>query len=236
MAPMMSSASRDFDELLDCLAASCHGSRELNKIKTFLGENFKKTAQRQAFLLPRLMQEPIVWDAVKSAIWESVDEQTANQFPFLQGDVIGTTVVLALGIAESSQQHDLWLVLSPDCDCIRAPLVRVAPVFPVYDGNAANHEMTQRFGYSLKLATSKAFPLPSLPSDSLDTDLRGYFADLEEPYYIGAQDKGFATPYASMTVTGWHLLNGLIQEKETRAASIEEATAIRKHNLKQAPQ
>lgn len=231
MAPIVSSDSREFDELLDCLAASCHGSRELNNIKTFLGKNFKKTAQRQAFLLPRLIQDPIVCDAVKSAIWVSADEQSANHFPFLQGDVIGTTVVLALGIAESSQEHDLWLVLSPDCDCIRAPFVRVAPVFPVYNGNVANHEITQRFGYSLKLATSKAFPLPTLPNDPPDTGLQGYFADLEVPYYIGVQDKGLATPYASMTVTGWHLLNGLIQEKETRAASIEEAIAIRKHNF-----
>ena len=140
-----------------------------------------------------------------------------------------------LGIAETFQQHELWLVLSPDCDCIRANFVRVAPVFPVYGGSQADNDMTQRFGYCLKLATPKAFPLPLLPGDDDTAELRGYFADLEEPFYIAEQEKGLATSYASMTMTGWHLLNGLIQDKETRAVSILEATAIRTHNLKPNP-
>lgn len=149
MAQIASSGDGDFNALINRLAASCHGTRELKAIKRFLTDNFKKTTHRQAFLLPRLLQEPIVCDSVKTTVWKSVDDQSANQFPFLQGDVIGTTAVLALGISETFQQHDLWLVLSPDRDCIRAPFVRVAPVFPVYGGNQADNDMTQRFGYCL---------------------------------------------------------------------------------------
>ncbi len=61
----------------------------------------------------------------------------------------------------------------------------------------------------------KAFPLPKLPSDTED-ELRGYFADFGEPFYIEQGSAPMATPYAFMTVTGWHLLNAIIQEKETQ--------------------
>jgi hypothetical protein len=215
-----------FQSLIDALAASCHGSTALANIRAFLSTTLKKTAHREEFLLPRLLQEAILWDGIRDHVWEDVTKQEANRFAFLQGDVIGTTMVLALGIAETSQEHDLWLVLSPDCNCVRASYVSVAPVFPVFSGTTADQGWTQRFGHALSLRTSKAFPLPCLPGDD-DPALRGYFADLETPYYIAADYKGLATPYASMTVVGWHLLNGLIQDKETRAADIAEAVAIR---------
>jgi hypothetical protein len=102
----------------------------------------------------------------------------------------------------------------------------VAPVFPVYSDERGDAQWTQRFGYALKLSSPKAFPLPPLPGDH-DAGLRGYFADLGEPFFITSADKGLATPYASMTITAWHMLNGLIQENDTRAADIVEATAIR---------
>jgi hypothetical protein len=215
-----------FQSLIDDLAATCHGCAEFAAIRAFLGTSLTKTAQREAFLLPRLMQEAILWDGIKDSVWKESTKQEANRFAFLQGDVIGTTMVLALGMAETSQQHELWLVLAPDCDCVRASHVRVAPVFPVFSGTIADRDRTQRFNNSLSLRTSKAFPLPRLPGDD-DPALRGYFADLEIPYYLREDDKGLATPYASMTVVGWHLLNGLIQDKETRAADIAEAVAIR---------
>lgn len=215
-----------FQKLIDDLAKSCHGSTELKALKAFLSNDLTKTPQREAFLFPKLVQAAITWDAVRDAVWKDADKREANRFPFLQGDVIGTTTVLALGMAETTQTHDLWLVLSPDCDCVRSAYVRVAPVFAVQKDPKADNDRTQRLGYSLKLASPKAFPLPPLPGDS-DSDLRGYFADLETPYFISADDKWLATPYASMTMAGWHLLNGLIQENETRAADIAEATAIR---------
>jgi len=215
-----------FNKLIADLAKSCHGSAELRAVKGFLANDLKKTSQREAFLFPKLVQAAITWDAVKDTVWADAEKREENRFPFLQGDVIGTTTVLALGMAEITQDHDLWLVLSPDCDCVRSSYVRVAPVFAVKKGPKVDNDRTQRFGYSLKLASPKAFPLPPLPGD-IDQDLRGYFADLETPYFIAADDKGLATSYASMTMAAWHLLNGLIQENETRAADIAEATAIR---------
>lgn len=226
MSEATHSHADQFNSLIKELARSCHGSTELKAVKSFLAKDLVKTADRESFLLPKLLQQAIIWDEVKKSVWPDKPTQDANHFQFLQGDVIGTTMVLALGTAESNQDHDLWLVLSPDCDCVRAKYVRVAPVFEVFKGQKSEVEKTQRFGYTLKLASTKAFPLPPIPGDS-DPDLRGYFADLEEPFYINKSDMGFATPYAPMTVEGWHLLNGLIQENETRAANIAEATAIR---------
>lgn len=101
----------------------------------------------------------------------------------------------------------------------RESFIRVAPIFPIYSSSKST-EAKQRFGHSLKLSTLKAFPLPKLPSDTED-GLRGYFADFGEPFYIEQGSAPMATPYASMTVTGWHLLNAIIQEKETRAVNME---------------
>ena len=214
-----------FQSLIDALATSCHGSTELVAVREFLGNKLKKTAQREQFLLPRLMKDPILWDGVKDHVWPESDRQHANRFAFLQGDIIGTTTVLALGMAETSQEHELWFVLSPDCDCVRASYVRVAAVFAVSSGLTADKDRTTYFTNSLRLHTPRAFPLPRLPGDD-DPALRGYFADLETPYYLLKEDKGLATPYASMTVAGWHLLNGLLQDKETRA-DIAEAVKLR---------
>jgi hypothetical protein len=198
----------------------------LKAVKDFLSADLKKTAERESFLLPRLLQTAISWEAVKESVWPDSAIQEANCFSFLQGDIVETTTVLALGMTESSQTHDLWMVLSPDCDCVRGAFIRIAPVFAVYKGRRSDSDSAQRFGHSLKLSSPKAFPLPVLPGDC-DPDLRGYFADLEIPYFIDEQSKGWATPCASMTMSGWHLLNGLIQDKETRSVNIPEATAIR---------
>ena len=214
-----------FNGLVEELAKSSHGSAKLAEVKKFLDKELKGTANRESFLLPKLLQEAVVWEDVKDSVWKSEKAQKENKFPFLQGDVIGTEIVMRLGEAETSQKHGIWLVLAPDCDCVRSSFIRVAPVFPVYSGSKSTGD-NQRFGHSLKLSTLKAFPLPKLPSDMEDV-LRGYFADFGEPFFIKQGSALIATSYASMTVTGWHLLNAIIQEKETRTANMEEAVAIR---------
>ena len=131
MSQPTSSDEDRFKNLIDNLAKSSHGSNELKAVKSFLSNDLKKKAQREAFLFPKLIQSAITWDAVKDTVWQDAEKRDANRFPFLQGDVIITKMVLALGMAESTQDHELWLVLSPDCDCVRSSYVRVAPVFAV---------------------------------------------------------------------------------------------------------
>ena len=227
----MSPSSLDarFDSLVEELAKSSHGSAKLGEVKKFLDKELKGTANRESFLLPKLLQEAVVWEDVKGSVWKSEQAQRENKFPFLQGDVIGTRIVMRLGEGQTLQEHDIWLVLAPDCDCVRSAFIRVAPIFPVYRGNKSTNA-NQRFGHSLKLSTLKAFPLPKLPSDT-EGEVRGYFADFEEPFYIEQRSAPIATPYASMTVTGWHLLNAIIQEKETRAVNMEEAVSIRSREI-----
>ena len=92
-----------FDALIKKLATSSHGSQELGALKAFLANDLKK--DREAFLLPRLAQAAVTWLDVKERIWPTPADQEKNQFPFLQGDIIATTMVLALGMAESSQRQ-----------------------------------------------------------------------------------------------------------------------------------
>jgi hypothetical protein len=217
---------REFEKLIDKLAETSHGSQEFIAIKKFLQTQIAKTEGRKKFLLPKLTQNAILWDEIKAKVWNSQEDQENNRFPFLQGDIIQTSMVYALASAESTQKHDLWIVLSPDCDCVRSRYIRVASVFPVYIGENENKLSTQRFNEALKFATHRFFPLPTLEGD-IDEFLIGYFVDIETPYYIANEYKDIATPCASLTLAGWHLLNGVLQEKDTRAANIAEATKIR---------
>ena len=107
MSQSTSTDDERFQKLIDNLATHCHGSNELKAVKEFLSNELKKTVVREAFLLPKLIQGAIAWDAVKESVWKDPAKREANRFPFLQGDIIGTTTVLALGIAESTQSHEL---------------------------------------------------------------------------------------------------------------------------------
>lgn len=86
-----------------------------------------------------------------------------------------------------------------------------------------------------KTAARENFLLPLLTRSAvswdevkdIDSEVRGYFADFDEPCFIEHEKVHAATVYASMTVTGWHLLNGFIQERETRAINISEAILLR---------
>ena len=64
-----SETEESFLKLVTNLAASCHGSKELGEIKSFLAKKIKKTVQRESFLLPRLMQPAILWSDVKDRVW-----------------------------------------------------------------------------------------------------------------------------------------------------------------------
>ena len=181
-----------FSGLINDLAKSSHGSSELKAIKGFLDKDLKKTAAREKFLLPLLTRSAIRWEEVKASVWNSEEEMNLNHFPFLQGDIISTSLVLTLGMAQTQQQHKLWLVLSPDCDCVRSRFVRVAPVFPVLASAAPSDVEPTRFGHSLRLSSPKAFPIPPLPKD-IGSGVRGYFADFDEPCFIEQDSKNAAT-------------------------------------------
>ena len=108
----VSSQDDRFRALIDNLATTNHGSAALGAVKAFLASDVKK--EREAFLLPRLGQEAVTWLGVKDRIWSTPEGQQTNQFPFLQGDLIETTMVLALGMAESSQTHRLKFLNKTD--------------------------------------------------------------------------------------------------------------------------
>ena len=211
-----------FQNLIKDMETSAHGSKSLQDLRAFLKDNFSKTSARKDFMLSRLFKESISWDVVKDHVWPSEQDRQNNNFLFLQGDIIRTQMVLHPGSSESTQNHDLWMILSPDCDCVRSEWIRVAPVFLV---TATDKDSTDRFGLALKLH-HKFFPIDKNFSDA-DAAAIGYYADLISPSYITAEFKAFATPVLSMSLEGWHILNSVIQDSTTRALNIEEAVKIR---------
>lgn len=109
----------EFQLLIEKLSKTSHGVQHFSEVKDFLKE-FAGTEKRVSFLAKFLIQSKITWDLVKVRVWKTEKEQDANKFAFIQGDVIETTLARGIGTALSANDHSLWLVLSPDCDCIRA--------------------------------------------------------------------------------------------------------------------
>ncbi len=213
-----------FDDLVDSLATNSHGNSDIFEISKFMEENFKKSKKRHEFLKPKLSREFILWEDAKNSVWKTEKEQLDNKFPFLQGDVINTTMVLALGIAESEQDHSVWMVLARDCDCIRAEYIQVAPIFLVKPGTNEYDERKKYYNYALKFKSNWYFPIPT---DCFENqDIEGAFVDFTVPYYIKKEHKNLATGICSLSKCGWHILNSVIQIASTQA-NIDEGETLR---------
>lgn len=210
-----------YKQIIEEMASTCHGSESLAKFREFL-KGLSGTKTRLAFLLPRLFQEAKAWLDVKDHVWSTVEKQDENNYVFVQGDIIETTKVLAVGETRSAMQHQYWLVLSPDCDCVRAEYISVAPIFPkdIEDGDA-------KVGLAAKLSGNKYFPISNFLSEDSTIFEPAYIAELSTPYYLLKRDKAYATVLKTCTVDGWHILNSLIQEKHTRAVDPGEGIKIR---------
>jgi hypothetical protein len=208
--------------LIADLGETAHGSEKIAGVRKFLKECSKQ--ERVDCLRDLLFQEPIFWEEVKERVWPgNPKNQEDNRFAFLQGDIVETTMVMVPGIAFSGHEHGLWLILTPDCDVVRAEYVSVAAVHEV---TADNKDYMARYSYASKLQRWKEFPIPSIPGEQG----KSYFADLTKPNFIHKDSRELANPIASLYPEGWHLLNALIQEKETRAVNIDEAVKIRQRS------
>lgn len=218
---------KEFESAISALAEGAHGVEALNDIKILM--TTLKKDQRLELLSDYLFRSAIIWSEVKDTIWEDEASRTKNKFALLQGDIIETTMVERIGSATSGFTHDLWLVLSPDCDCVRAPFIQVAPIF-FSDSKKHQEEYLTRnknnFSMSLALGTLKFFPI----SRCLFNDhCEHYYADLTEPYYIREVNKDSAAVHFSMKKHGWHILNALIKHKESRAVDRTEGERLRDH-------
>ncbi len=70
-----------FNGLVEELAKSSHGSAKLGEVKIFLDKELKGTAYRESFLLPKLLQEAVVWEDVRDSVWKS--ERSQYDYHFL---------------------------------------------------------------------------------------------------------------------------------------------------------
>lgn len=196
----MAQESEGFQDLIKKLTENAHGVAHFGDVKKFLSENLKSTSKRMTFLDPFLSASPISWEKVKDQVWTEQKEQDYNKFHFIQGDIIETNTVCGIGKVRSTNDHSLWLVLSPDCDCIRASYMRVAPIFSVNKGDSENYEAFKR--YLSAAATFKSPKFFPLGIDPFEDGIEGLFADLTEPYFIAKNDKEFVTIHYSMKVAG----------------------------------
>ena len=85
----MTSLENRFDEIIEKLHKTSHGSEAFRELKQFFSPpSFKKAAQREEFLSARILQAgPIEWASVKDHVWRSRSDREKNRFPFLQGDI-----------------------------------------------------------------------------------------------------------------------------------------------------
>lgn len=223
----------EFETHITTLAESAHGVAGLETVKVFM--TALKSEVRLQIIERFLLRPPATWTEVKDHVWSAEDKRIENKFPFLQGDIIETTLVEKIGASRSGPSHDLWLVLSPDCDCVRAPLLTVAPIFC---GNPEAHDVEtlkdhkQRFKSSLAFGTHKFFPLKA---KLFENSCENYYADLTEPYFLRKPNQDAATVHFSMRKHGWHLLNALVKHRDSRSQDRVEAEKIRDHGMMQAP-
>ncbi len=217
----------NFENAIGILADSAHGVDALEQVKVLM-KRIKKE-ERVELLAAYLFRTAIVWDEVKNVIWPDETLRNKNKFDLLQGDIIETTMVARIGSAMSGSKHDLWMVLSPDCDCVRSPFITVAPIFfsdSTLDGEDAIKRNKDNFSLSLALGTLKFFPV----SKCLFGDhCEHYYADFTEPYFLHESNKASVTVHFSMRKHGWHILNALVKHKDSRAVDREEGERLRDH-------
>ena len=203
----------EFNRILLQMKTLAHGSRDLREMSKFL-QSLKK--QRRALLQQKLMQDPIPWEVNRERkTWATDDEARQNQYWFPQGYVIESGHVIGPRGVES---HRRWLVLSVDCECVRAPYVSLGKIVPVDD----SEESKLRLSLASAFRSPRLFPVPPFNEEGVWN-----IAELETPYYVERAYIPLSTSLSSLTIDGWHILNAFLQERYTRAINAEESENLR---------
>lgn len=218
------SSNAIFEHQVALLAEAAHGVPQLAALTEHM-KGLDKNA-RATLIESYFCRKPISWQFVKEQIWDTEQKRADNKFHFLQGDVIETSMVQGIGSAASASTHDLWLVLSPDCDCVRSKYVLVAPIYEANrDTNPEQFEgYKNRYVLSLTLGTLKYFPVGK---DLFEQGAEGFFADLTEPYFLPVDAKDTVVIHFSMQKYGWHILSALLKHRDTRAVDRQEGERLR---------
>lgn len=209
----MHEAERQFRTIVDKMKMSAHGSAHLSELSELMRT---LTKQKRPFLKQRLLQRVIPWDENKERkVWSNDKVADQNKYWFLQGYLIESRHVIGPNGVEN---HREWMVLSVDCDCVRAPYVSVGKITQAGDAQ----EERQRLSLASSFKTAKYFPVP--PHEGVET---WSIVDLETPFHLERANLQFTDAIQSLTVDGWHILNAVLQERYTRALDIQEARQLR---------
>ncbi len=202
-----------FRSILNKMRDSAHGSAHLGDLSDLM-RSLKK--QKRVFLEQRLLQKVISWDENKAqGVWDSEETAIRNRYWFLQGYIIESSHVIGPNRTESCRQ---WMVLSVDCDCVRAPYVHVGKIVQMGD----ERQDRELLSLAATFKTTKFFPLP--PFDNVK---EWSIVDLETPFFIERGKAPFSTAIHSLNVDGWHILNAVLQERYTRLVDRVEAERLR---------
>jgi len=214
MSPEENSTEEKFLQIVKRMRENSHGCKELGELSNLL-RGLKK--RKKNFIAGRFVRRSISWDENKEkGVWEDEAQADKNRYWFLQGSIIQSSHVIGpSGIAK----HQNWLVLSPDCDCTRAEYIVVGKIREL--GESDNDK--DILGLATALKTHKFFPIP--PHGN--TEHWGV-VEMETPYFLERAN------YAAMTRTShwlsseaWHILNGVLQLKHTRALNMSESEVLR---------
>lgn len=223
----------EFKSLLEKLGDEAHGCAKLEEIRDFL-KTHKKTTPRVQLHEAVVLCAPILWEKKKSKVWNSEEERKKNHFDLLQGDIVETTFVLTIRGNYSLQEHNRWLVITPDCDLLRMPLCSVCPIYQVTSENKnkvviQGLTLADTLAYSSKLSMSGVYCLPPIPKydTQKESKIIGHVCDLSVPAFIENHHFSKAKRLASHTYLGWHLLNAMLMHKHTRAKNMKEQEKLR---------
>lgn len=205
---------QQFDEILAKMRESAHGSQHLGELSQLMKKLKKK---KREFLASRFIIPATTWDENKEkGIWENDSEAEKNIYWFLQGYWIESTHVLG---PAGKEDHQDWLVLSVDCDCVRSPFINLGKIYQISDDD---EDDKRRLSLASTFKTTKYFPIP--PTEERDN---WSIVDLETPYFIENENSQFTNSVCSLSINAWHILNAVLQEKHTRALNIAESEKLR---------
>lgn len=217
-----------FDDLVKELSESLHDSQVFLKLRDVM-MSYRNTKSRRAFLGPKLTRDPISFEHVKER-W-SKDQQEANRFHFLQGDIVSSLSVLEPGKARSSTSQSLWIVKSADCDIARTePYAEVTPIFAIHGKNNTPKPLKDQANIAWQLRSDRFFPLSHVYEDDSANGVTSYVANLSIPGFIARKDFPLVTQIRSLAPTGWILFKNLLHRRYTRAVDLEEAFDIHMNN------
>lgn len=189
--------ARTLGELEEKLSSLSHSEAALNAIKEFAA-GMKDSRERLGVFNASgaIVRSPILSEETKALGFN----EPADDFSFLQGDVVSTESAYFLG--ERVINSPKYVVLSSSCDLVPnrrqyAALLRIKEI------REEEPDAWTKLSYLLKFKRTESMYLPALPSDGLDVLCNAIKFD--GICQIRSTDLALSNRIASLTLVGWRI-------------------------------